>query len=87
MINPFTPELNVQSNLKVTRMATNTLCLIDAKFRQLYFLSLQCMVTVIDLQYEGLITRNRLRYCTGLFQNSTRTMIFVSTMINNMGIT
>jgi len=60
MINPFTPELNAQSNLKVTRMATITLCFTDANFRQLYFLNLQCMVTVINLQYEGLITRNRL---------------------------
>ena len=79
MVNLFKPELNTQSNLKV--------CFTDANFRQLYFLNLQCMVTVIDLQYEGLLTRNRLRYYTGLFQNSTRIMTFVSTVINNMGIT
>jgi len=79
MINTSMPELNAQSNLKV--------CFIDANFIQLYFLNLQCMVTVIGLQHEGLITRNRLRYYTGLFQNSTRIMIFVSTVINNMEIT
>jgi len=79
MVNLFKPELNTQSNLKV--------CFTDANFRQLYFLNLQCMVTVIDLQYEGLLTRNRLRYYNGLFQNSTRIMTFVSTVINNMGIT
>ena len=79
MINPFMPELNAQSNPKV--------CFIDANFRQLSYLNLQCMVTVISLQHEALITRKRLRYYTGLFQNSTRIMISVSTVINNMGIT
>jgi len=56
--------------MKVTRMATITLCFTDANFRLLYFLNLQCMVTVIDLQYEGLIIRKRLRYCTGLFRTA-----------------